>query len=524
MQTVYAIALTPQVPVNGNAEAVFSDVMNAAAAWIKDRYKIKWRVDVDVRPNEAPHSPKPLHSVSLNHVKVPNGQLCRLSWSHPDESESVVRWGTELVVGQWENAIDFVCRVGVGISAGAIRPATYSQGRPRVVTEILRRHPCQLFNWLVPTALTRLPNDRVAAFCDDVLLNRSRSIPVIMVAPRISDGLANVDPVRLELSTRGLAQVVFLEDKFAALMLTRELGRHHACFDGAVKLYWPLQKGTGELFSDRPYLPTRGARAELFGEAVSAEILTKLSDLASHTTSDGEVVRRVRRAMVENARQQDSLLRKQLEDKSLDQARLQEELLNALVRVEQLEDERDRLTDENAALRNSFAEFSRFTSATDSPSASQDATNALRGPQTVREAVDRAAAHFPKTLRFLGSAFRSADDSPFKRPSEVFEAFEALDAVASEWQAGNGRLGKTWGDALVDYGFELKETISDQTLGRYRSDYTFTDETRQLLCDKHMTLGKKTPDTCLSIHWYRDDGARALIIGHCGRHLPNMST
>jgi len=524
MQTVYAIALTPQVPVDGTAEAVFLDVMNAAAAWVKERYKTKWRVHVDIRPNEAPLSPKPLHSVSLSHARVPNGQLCRLSWSHPDETDSVVRWGTELTVGQWENATDFVCRLGVGISASAIRPATYSQGRPRVVTEILRRHPCRLFDWPVPTALTRLANDRVAAFCDDVLLNRSRSIPVIMVAPRIHDGLAPVDPVRLELSTRGLAQVVFLEDKFAALMLTRELGRHHACFDGAVKIYWPLRKGTGDLYSDPPYLPTRGARDELFGEAVATEIFARLSDLASHTTSDGEVVRRVRRAILDNARQQDVLLRKQLEDKALDQVRLQEELLNALVRVEQLEDERDQLTDENAALRASFAEFSRFTSATETSGTPQDTASALRHPQTVREAVDRAAAQFPRTLRFLESAIRSADDSPFKRPSEVFEALEALDAVAGEWQAGNGRLGKTWGDALVDYGFELKETISDQTLGRYRSDYTFTDGIRQLVCDKHITLGKKTPDTCLSIHWYRDDGSRTLIIGHCGRHLPNMST
>ena len=132
--------------------------------------------------------------------------------------------------------------------------------------------------------------------------------------------------------------------------------------------------------------------------------------------------------------------------------------------------------------------------------------------------------YFPFSEATPDSAFESAKDSPFKDPERVYELFEALALVASDWREKKGNLGRSWNDAIADLGFDLRDRVSSTSKGKYADDYKFKYKGQRRLFEKHITIGGKQADKCLSVHWYRDDDDLVLAIGHCGRHLTNTST
>jgi hypothetical protein len=73
---------------------------------------------------------------------------------------------------------------------------------------------------------------------------------------------------------------------------------------------------------------------------------------------------------------------------------------------------------------------------------------------------------------------------------------------------------------MVAAGFDEKP-CSDQTMSRYRKHYTAQYERRAIPLSLHVTLGSRNANTCISIHWHRDEQTRKVVVGHCGRHLPN---
>ena len=146
---------------------------------------------------------------------------------------------------------------------------------------------------------------------------------------------------------------------------------------------------------------------------------------------------------------------------------------------------------------------------------------------SVRAAFDAARDEFggaERALVFTEAAAESASDTAFRRPDEVFDALAALATVAEEWHAApNGAMGKTFLQRLRELGFE-ERLCSSQTVSRYTRHYLLRYEGKMVPIGLHMTLGSRDPNTCLSIHWWRDEANRRIVIGHCGKHLPNTLT
>ena len=46
-------------------------------------------------------------------------------------------------------------------------------------------------------------------------------------------------------------------------------------------------------------------------------------------------------------------------------------------------------------------------------------------------------------------------------------------------------------------------------------------EGQRVFCGNHVTLGKGGANTCLSVHWARDDAGKRLLLGWIGRHRTN---
>lgn len=142
--------------------------------------------------------------------------------------------------------------------------------------------------------------------------------------------------------------------------------------------------------------------------------------------------------------------------------------------------------------------------------------------RTVAEALAAAEREFlgdPRSrVRVTDQARASAEDSPFLRPDQVFAFFEALDKVARGW--ASNLLGRPFNDAMRDYSFG-DEPISSTAMNRYKRHYQVPWNGRKHLMGSHWTIGARDANTCLSIHWYRDEDQRLIVVGHCGAHLPN---
>lgn len=138
---------------------------------------------------------------------------------------------------------------------------------------------------------------------------------------------------------------------------------------------------------------------------------------------------------------------------------------------------------------------------------------------SVAEAFEAARNAFSGPLVFTERAEDSAERSPFVRPGEVFEVFEAMHAIALDLRAG-ALDGIPLEEAFEQRGHR-KKPCSKGTMKRYRRFYHMAFGGHEIDLSQHVTLGSRSQNTCLSIHWWHDVEGRRFVIGHCGKHLPN---
>lgn len=144
--------------------------------------------------------------------------------------------------------------------------------------------------------------------------------------------------------------------------------------------------------------------------------------------------------------------------------------------------------------------------------------------RTVADALDAAIRDYfsdagnPSPVVITKAAQDSAEDSPFLRPDDVYDFFGVLDRVARSW-VGN-LLNRPFNEAMRDHGYEEKGN-SKTAESRFRRHYQVHWRGRLRVMGYHYTFGARDANTCLSIHWLRDEDERKIVVGHCGNHLPN---
>ena len=185
--------------------------------------------------------------------------------------------------------------------------------------------------------------------------------------------------------------------------------------------------------------------------------------------------------------------------------------------------ERDQAREEARNLRASLSRFQKAPAPVEDgaaelpPSPPQPETPSVA---SVSEAIAAARADFPGTLAIaLNSA--SEEDSPFKRPNEVYTALE--------WLA-TGYSGIRLNPPGTDPEFErrLKEKCpgwfyspkqSDTAKGMFKADYETTLESRTYTLDQHIGKGTKgDPQYMIRIAFDWDDDLKKVIVGYVGRH------
>ena len=147
-------------------------------------------------------------------------------------------------------------------------------------------------------------------------------------------------------------------------------------------------------------------------------------------------------------------------------------------------------------------------------------------PTTVADAVARAIVR-SEHLVFTGAATTSAADSPYRRPSEILDALERLDAIAGRYAAGE--MGVSLTQAASEAGLTYKGNVSELARSRNPHDYAVTHEGHRLDLGPHLALGSGSGAGFIArIYLHVADGsgpvARGIYVGHVGRHLPDTTT
>ncbi|MFP4107230.1 MAG: hypothetical protein ACLFVU_14250 [Phycisphaerae bacterium] len=531
MRTVYGIQFQVQPREGQSPSDCIVQLRDLAAQWVSTKYRQAWKTEAVPQFDGVALEPLPGHWVRTSHQCQDECELVSMEWDHPHDRDDSVVWVTGCTFARQARDVYAAVTIRISSTRFTIRPTRFDLGRPRLVWDALTSFDCTIGGQPVPVGHRELRAAEVSGFADDVVLSGRRALPIIMVSPDSWTEHPIVNAAALQNAVAGFAEVVKLADKWAAFKLTDKIGKELSCFNGAVRVYWP-----GLTLSDRPYQhPLYLANSIKYhrnhGRELKSHLFRVFAGMSAFRAGELGPIRAVRRTIEAQRDGQLTRLREQVASGEVENSELLASLEDAWNENEQLKAERDRLAEqvetlgtELEAQKANWATYEEYMErqegkeeiTPDSEAETEEFANVL-------EAYERAKQDFGDNLVFLESADRSAADTPFKSPRRVYEALEALSQVAMEWKENDGRLGRSFKDAMAQLGFDV-HGVSDTSKGKWGDDYKFIYEGERRLFEDHVTLGAGQPDTCLSIHWYRDDENLAVVIGHCGIHGTNTSS
>lgn len=352
-----------------------------------------------------------------------------------------------------------------------------------------------------------------------VVRHKERNLPVVAVSHHFGQLLVPTVADDLARDLCGLAIVAILDDA-ASWKITNTAGKEWSCFNGAIRMYWPL-RGTGRSAFDHPFW-TRERLIESAGSEQAAagrirdQLRRRLLELSTYTFDDPVELQQVRD---EAARARFDALAAEAR-KHGNQAELAEHYFNESARLErELGHERERA----GRLQEQVANLSQaLRHLPDGPgSAGEIAPEPTFSVDSVQDAVGRATKEFPQDLVFGGDVPEgittlAPNAGP---PDKLFEYFKTLAQMTHHRRAGG--LGKDMVAWLKDHG--LKASTESQTILNSAAEMqkrTWDDGrgTRRRF-EKHLKPKDGTsPDQCARIYFDYDEAIKKAVVGWVGRH------
>lgn len=532
MRTVYATRFRIEENTDNSN---WDKVLEVTSEWVKRYYKKNRDIEIAFPLVGGGTTPLPEHHISVDFINLTPGQhFLKLDWIHPDDYDSTLLWHTQVTLASADSEIEFGIALRVSSKSFTVMPARFILGRPWLVKKIATDFECKISGRSIKPIPFNLQVADMDSFVEDTLTNSQRALPVVLVSPEPYSGKPVIEADKLADTLVGLAEVYVLADKWAAFRLTDSVGQPLSCFNGAIRIYWPDFSLESNPFHHPLLLGDYIKWHEDNGRPTNEYLLRMLSAIASFRHIDGSLTRTIRSEADAQRQRHIDELRIKLKEENYNREAA-EELLDEIGKEnDTLRQERDQaierqneLQEQLKTAKENFAAISQYSAQNQEPIISSQQQNEDVTFYSVKEAVEFAADKFKESLIFLDSAFDSAKDSPFKRPDKVYQALEAINEVCMEWRIAlerNESMGQSWVEAFRDRGFNYKDDVSMTSKGKYEDDYYFNYDGQRLLFEQHITEGAKQPDKCFSIHMYRDENKRKVVIGHVGRHLTNTKT
>lgn len=528
MRTVYATQFRLPLREGQDACAVVADVRARLSDWVVGKYNRAWRTPIAPTFDGTTSHPLDGHAVRTQHQSIGDFDLVSLDWTHPHDRDDTSAWHSSVVAGRQGDDVEIAVAIRIATVKMTMRPVGYDLGRPGLVTRLIDDYAPQMGDWPIPAQAETIKTADVDRFVNDTLLSPRRTLPVIVISPDAWNGQYLVDPEDTFDAVKGFAHVASIDTKWAAFKLTDVVDKELSCYNGAARIYWPGFTLGAIPFDHRLYLPSNLGYWRGKGVRFGKHLFRVLAAISAFRFVEGSSIRAARKALSDAERSKVAALADEVKKGRSSKEELETQLLEALDQIGDLTKERDKLKEDLEAQKAAWGEYQSFMTAEaqSDESTPSEAKTSVQDEQfdSVRAAYNKAKADFSGALVFLDSAEKAADESPFKNPKRVYELFEALALVAQDWRERNGNLGRSWEDALAELGFEYKDKVSQTSKTKWANEYTFTYKSKKHVFEQHVTIGAKQPDKCLSVHLYRDDADRVLVIGHCGRHLTNTKS
>ncbi len=495
------------------------EVVTAYRDWIVNHYKDRRKIanfSFEVGQLEKIEYLPDGHGLSSVKYGTDAGNVASIRWSFPDDNDAGLRWINDTRVGQFGDRCSVEHLISIESVEYNVAPARLMFGSPRVVRDICSKAPAYVGDMQVLATPYVLRQNGLGNLLT-LLFSNLRRLPVVVLSPYARGEPNIIDPAQLARNLAGVAVVVQADNPEVTLDLTDEIGRQLSCFNGAARIYWPGFSKSSDPHSHRLFL---GTWIEQVGSTVATRAIerTVFAVAAFRFVPDHRISEVIR--AVETAERQ-----KQLSAKRAAGDEFWEDYERDLARLDEVDRRVQDLEAENANLR---ANQQVLITGSFAPGESAEAAfESDPSFPTVAAAVKAAAKRFTNT-DFLGSAYASAAESPFHKPSEIFEALNDLDEIVDAWRQQRAEKG-SGGDLLQHlrnrgWGKRSSMHISDTTRGKFRANYEFTYQDKKQLFEPHITIGAGDSNSCASIHFIFDQGRETMIIGHVGRHLPNTKT
>lgn len=529
MRTVYACVLDVAVRSPETSAQGFERLWTLVAQWVESIYRDRWKTTYHVVADGSKTQPMPYHAVQAQRDQVAGVcSLATLEWSYPDDQDPGMQWIIGCQLARNGPRLEASVAIRIVSTHPIAKPLTYTLKRPSVVDLILQNFSCSIGKSPIPAKYRELDRTEIELFVENTLCSPDRWLPIVAISPEQGNRDYLVKPDDLQQTLLGHAQVIAFRDVAAGRTWTEALrNKELSCYLGAVRLYWPGFNLRSKPVEHPLYLADSIRWHTEQQQPLSQHLFRTLVAVSGFRFSNPPVARLVREAIESEKHARF--------EQMLEQWKSQEETRQFLKELERAWDENAQLKQERDEARNQVSELTRelesqkaaWTATFRGPrpaSAPAEATTATRSPITsVAEAAERARDDFPQTLTFLPTAIESAGQSPYRWPDRVYGLFQALDELTRRWQE-SGSIGSGWHAALKPKGYDYSEFISPTAKGKFGDEYTFNYEGRQLLCEHHVTIGARSADTCISIHWHRDEAHKRLVIGWCGKHLSNTQS
>lgn len=532
MRPVYAVQFEVEPPHGSPSAEIPRVVQRMVADWVREWYIRNRPPAPDVPLDGGELHPDPGHILRVQRAS-PGGpdELWTLVWSHPSDRDDTLLWTSECVVAHADDRTEVSIVIRLESTAFRIAPSEVEVGRPRLVRRLIEDLPCRQTGRTLRVSPESLAVADMAGFIEGELLSSSRTLPVILFSrDSWTDGyLSNPDATAD--AVIGLAQVYILQDKWAAFALTNELGRNLACFNGAVRVYWPGLTRASDPYRHLLLLPDRLRAFEAEGRRLADVLFRRLAPISAVRFMQGPIAKKVRaslllaeanrreqirRGLVEKAELEELLLLTEDEHKRLreENRRHLEDLEEAQLRILELEEE-------SRDIKASFAQIREYESGRPSEAARPTRDVDVEFG-SVREALDKAAREFREHLDVWRSAEESADKSAFARPAQAYQALLAIKEVAEAYfkSKTSGRPMGPWEKAFGERGFKYAANESQNTMNMFGGERIFVHKGRKLQMQRHLTLGGGDRQNCLQIYFEVDEAQQRFVVGYCGVHLP----
>lgn len=352
---------------------------------------------------------------------------------------------------------------------------------------LIERFSCRLDLRAVQNEATRVSESNLRQFLDETFRTTSRRLPLIAVSENF-EGDTPLDPDALQRKLAGTAHVA-VWDSATSFRIVKELGRHSACYNGAVRIYRPRPSPADDRERHPFFLWSRASK-----QGFDQELLERVVEQALNVDPSSRVAGIVARVQQEE--------------------RTTTEIARPLEEIDRLRAIADAKEEEIARLKEQLDQAARFMAG----EIHIEPSIVEVEPETVAEAVQLAELEC-EMLEFFQSAREEAAESRYPQAVAVLGALRRLNTLA-------GRLsdGATSEEGIVPWlrGANVDvSTESMDTMHRYGDQRMFRDEFGRLVeMQLHIKLGGGLgQDNRCRIHFRWNAAASQIQVGHVGRHL-----